>query len=514
MLPVRSLPKICVALGLPDPARLEEAAIFCCDRGDCFLELRLDMLANPIEGARSIPRILYRHPDAVIVATCRRRQNGGGFRGSIAQQKAALTAAVEAGAALVDIEIETAEAQPALVEAFAGQALRMISYHNFESTRALKTVLKRLRRFHAELYKIATRASRPSDNLKLLSLAGENPPIVLAAMSEGGAMTRLLALSRGSPFTFAAPDAPPPAKGRGRKTPPPAAPTAPGQFTASTLRRLYRVRRLKPDTAVYGILAKPVGHSMSPALHNRAFQAKRINAVYLPFQVDPGRLADFFKCAAELPIAGFSVTIPHKQSVMRRLEGVDLPARGIGAVNTVFRKRGKLWGTNTDAVGVTAPLAAKVRLNRSRVLVAGAGGAARAAVFALKERGAEVVVTGRNPQKVKRLARAADVRAVEFSRLAGDYFDVLVHATPVGMYPKIRGCLFPGRIPADVVFDMVYNPLETALLRHAREQGRETISGLEMFLEQAAAQFQIWTRAEAPRELMRNAVLERLTVKK
>ena len=509
MISVRSLPKICVALGLPDSSRLEEAAIASCDRGNRFLEFRLDMLADPMKGAKLIPRILYRHPDAVILATCRRKPNGGEFGGSVARQTAVLAASVAAGAAVVDIEIETVEAQPAVVEEFHGKALRMISYHNFECTRALRTTLKRLRKFPVELYKIAAHTSRPSDNLKLLSLAGGDSPLVFVAMSEAGAMTRLLALSRGSVFTFAAPDALAPRNGRPGEILQ-AAPTAPGQFSASTLRQLYRVQQRTPDTAVYGIIAKPVGHSMSPALHNRAFQANRIDAVYLPFLVEPGAIGDFFKCVAELPIAGLSVTIPHKQKVMRRLDGVDLPARNIGAVNTVFRKRGKLWGTNTDAVGVTAPLAKKVRLNRSRVLVVGNGGAARAAVFALKDRGAEVVITGRNPLKVKRLARAVDAPLIEFSKLGGDYFDVLVHATPVGMYPKSNGNLFPGRIPADVVFDMVYNPLETALLKHARDEGRAVIGGLEMFVEQAAAQFQLWTGTEAPRALMRNAVLERL----
>ncbi len=512
MVSLRSLPKICVALGLPEPAQLEQAAIASCDRGNSFLELRLDMLAEPLRGARLIPMILCRNPDAVILATCRRKQNGGEFRGSIARQKAVLEASVGAGAALVDIEIETAEEQPAVAAAFRGRALRMISHHNFERARALKTTVKRLRKVPAELYKIAAHVARPSDNLKLLALAGIDSPLVFVSMGEAGAMTRLLALSRGSVFTFAAPDAMPPRNGRPGK-PLQAAPTAPGQFCASTLRQLYRVQQRTPDTAVYGIIAKPVGHSMSPALHNRAFKANRIDAVYLPFLVEPGYIGDFFKCVAEVPIAGFSVTIPHKQRIMRRLDCIDLQARGIGAVNTVFRKRGKLCGTNTDAVGVTAPLAKKVRLNRSRVLVVGNGGAARAAVFALKERGAEVVLTGRNALKVRRLARTADVTSIEFAKLDGDYFDVLVQATPVGMHPKSNGNLFPGRIPADVVFDMVYNPLETALLKHAKDEGRATIGGLEMFIEQAAAQFQLWTGVEAPRALMRSAVLERLTVK-
>jgi 3-dehydroquinate dehydratase/shikimate dehydrogenase len=509
MISVRSLPKICVALGVPEPAQLEKIAVATCDHGDSFLELRLDMLGDPTAGVRVIPKILRRHPDAIILATCRRRQNGGEFRGSIARQMAVLAAAVDAGAALVDVELETVESTPAALESFQGKALRVLSYHNFDRTPALKVVVRRLRKFPAEIYKIATHASRQSDNLKLLALLTEDAPLVLLGMSEAGTTTRLLAPSKGAVFTFAAPDAIANQVGKAGKALS-AAPTAPGQFTASTLRQLYRVQRRSRDTAIYGLIAKPIGHSMSPALHNRAFKTKRIDAIYLPFLVEPGHIRDFFKCVAELPIAGLSVTIPHKQKVMRYLDYVDPLACGIGAVNTIYRKRGKLCGTNTDAIGVTAPLAKKLKLNRSRVLVVGNGGAARAAVFALKDQGSEVVVTGRNPERVKRLARAAGVSAIEFAKLDGDYFDVLIQTTPVGLYPKPDGNLFPRRIPADVVFDMVYNPLETALLKHAKEEGRTVISGLEMFVEQAAAQFQIWTGTEAPRTVMRNAVLERL----
>ncbi len=509
MLSVRSLPKICVALGLPDPGQLEKIAVATCDHGDCFVELRLDMLGDAAEGVKVIPKVLRRHPDAVILATCRRKQNGGEFRGSIARQMVVLRAAVEVGAALVDVEIETAECMPATLEGFQGKALRVLSYHNFERTPPLKSVFRRLEKFPAEIYKIATFASRPSDNLKLLSLSGVDTDVVVLGTGEVGTTTRLLAPSRGSVFTFAAPDEFTAPSGRAGKVLT-APPTAPGQFTASTLRQLYRVQRRNRDTSIYGLMAKPIGHSMSPALHNRAFKTKRINGIYLPFLIEPGYMGDFFKCVDELPISGLSVTIPHKQKVMRYLDGIDPIARGIGAVNTVYRKRGKLWGTNTDAIGVTAPLAKKVKLNRARILVVGNGGAARAAVFALKDQGSEVVVSGRNSNHAKRLARAAGVSSIEFENLDRDYFDVLVNATPVGMFPKSKGNLFPARIPADVVFDMVYNPLDTALLKHAKEEGRTVISGFEMLLEQAARQFQIWTGSEAPRTVMRNAVLERL----
>jgi 3-dehydroquinate dehydratase / shikimate dehydrogenase len=218
--------------------------------------------------------------------------------------------------------------------------------------------------------------------------------------------------------------------------------------------------------------------------------------------------ADFFSVVEELPIAGFSVTIPHKQRVMRHLNSIDALARRIGAVNTVFRRHGKLCGTNTDALGVTGPLEKRMHLAKAKALVVGNGGAARGAIFALLDKGAEVTLTGRNLQRVRSLARACGIEAMDREKLERHHFDVLVHATPLGMHPRTGESFFDGPIPADMVFDMVYNPLETTLLRNAREQGKETIAGLEMFLTQAAAQFEIWTGERAPQAAMKNAVLE------
>jgi 3-dehydroquinate dehydratase/shikimate dehydrogenase len=216
------------------------------------------------------------------------------------------------------------------------------------------------------------------------------------------------------------------------------------------------------------------------------------------------------KLVRELPLMGFSVTIPHKQRIMRFLSAVDPAARRIGAVNTVYRRHGRLHGANTDVAGVLGPLRKCLKLKGKKVLIAGNGGAARSAAFALADEGSQVFLTGRNAARVRALARACGGVAVDGAQLAGRYFDVLIHATPLGMYPNVNGCFFPEKIPADVVFDMVYNPLDTVLLRNARRAGKKAICGLEMFLEQAAAQFEMWTGMAPPRLAMEAAAREAL----
>ena len=507
MIKLSALPRICVALGCGESAELQRLALNACESGEDFLEIRLDMLDGAESGIRVIRRVMRRYPGTVIIATCRRTPNGGEFRGGMGEQAEVLGQALSAGAALLDVEIETAEAAPRIVERFRESVRVIVSCHDFEKTPALGPVLARLKKIPADIYKISTTVRRPSDNVRIIKLASgnEETPLVILGMGEAGAPSRILGPARGSLFGFGAPDVRASAK-RGRTAAP--QPTAPGQITASEMRGRYQVQKRKFQ--VYGVIACPIGHSMSPALHNRAFQSKRVDAVYLPFMVQPAHLADFFRFARELPVAGFSVTIPHKQGVLRHLHSVDRLARRIGAVNTVYRRGGKLCGTNTDAIGVTAPLEKRLPLKKATVLIAGNGGAARSAILAAKDKGARVTVTGRNPRRVRALARACGVEPAGREKLAGRHFDILIHATPLGMSPNINGCFFSGDIPADLVFDMVYNPLETLLLKKARSAGKQTISGLEMFLEQAAAQFEIWTGQTAPRTVMKKSVLQAL----
>jgi 3-dehydroquinate dehydratase / shikimate dehydrogenase len=468
------------------------------EAGEGFLEFRLDFLDKPHRGAEAISVFLERHPECMVLATCRRHQNHGKFNGSIEEQLAILDLAVRSGAQAVDIEIETAEAARERLTQFRGRVQVILSYHNYEATPPMDTIVNRMMKMPADAYKIVTTARKPSDNVRVLAAAKALPKerMVVLAMGELGFPTRVLSPVFGGAYTYAAPMC---ADG-----------TAAGQVSARYLRHLYRVEKLKKSAKIYGVIADPVRHSISPTVHNRAFQARRVDAVYLPFLVSPACLRDFFAMAERLPLAGFSVTIPHKQKIIRYLDFVDPLARRIGAVNTVWRKAGKWRGTNTDAAGVTAPLARLMRLQNASVLIVGNGGAARGAAYALGEAGSKISLVGRNPDRVRALAKVTGAEALSREQLNGRKFDALVHATPLGMFPHANECFFDGNIPGEVVLDMVYNPMETMLLRRAREQGRTVVPGLEMFIEQAVRQFEIWTGETAPRAIMQKAAAEAL----
>lgn len=485
-------------MGFPDAEKLLDHARREVEAGESFFEFRLDYIADPEQGVEAIRRFVAMHPESTILATCRRHQNQGRFNGSIEEQIRILDDAVRAGARAVDVEIESAENVAAKLDQFRGRALLVLSYHNYEGTPALDNVFRRMSRIGADAYKLVTTARKPSDNYRVLALAKSNPrvPFVMLAMGEAGLATRVLGTSCGALYTYAAPNC---AEG-----------TAAGQVSARQLRHLYRVEKLSRTAKIYGVIADPVRHSISPAVQNRAFQARRIDAVYLPFLVRAQQLKDFFLLGDQLPVAGFSVTIPHKQKVLRYLDIIDPLSRRIGAVNTVWKKAGKWRGTNTDADAVTVSLARHVRLARSTVLLAGNGGAARSAAFALADAGAKVTLVGRNADRVRALAKVCGADSLLREQAESRYFDVFLNATPLGMYPKPEESFFEGTIPADVIFDMVYNPLETALLRNAAAQGKTVVRGIEMFLEQAARQFEIWTGESAPRSAMDKAALEAL----
>jgi 3-dehydroquinate dehydratase / shikimate dehydrogenase len=498
MAQTRSFPRICIALGLPDVPTLLEHARREAEAGEIFLEFRLDYLDRPGDGAGAIRTFLEQCPECIVLATCRRHQNHGKFNGSIEEQLALLDRAVDAGAQAVDIEIETAEGAPERLNQFRGRTLVVVSYHNYEATPPMDTVMGRVMRVQADAYKVVTTARKPSDNVRVLSAAKALPKhrMVVLAMGELGFPTRVLSPVFGGAFTYAAPMY---AEG-----------TAAGQVSARQLRHLFHVEKLGKSSKIYGVIADPIRHSISPAVHNRAFQSRRVDAVYLPFLVSPPHLRDFFSLAERLPLAGFSVTIPHKQKIIRYLDVVEPLARRIGAVNTVWRKAGKWRGTNTDAPGVTGPLSRLIRLQSASILVAGNGGAARSAAFALSDAGAKITLVGRNPDRVRALSKVCGAETLLREQIESHRFDAVVHATSLGMYPHVNECFFNGTIPADIVFDIVYNPAETALLRRAREEGKTTIAGLEMFIEQAVRQFEVWTGEAAPRAAMLKAAVEAL----
>ncbi|HWC95449.1 MAG TPA: shikimate dehydrogenase [Candidatus Sulfopaludibacter sp.] len=498
MAQTRSLPRICIALGLPDIPTLLDHARREAEAGEVFLEFRLDFLDQPAKGAAAIRGFLEQFPDCILLATCRRHQNHGKFNGSIEEQLAILDLAIDAGAHAIDIEIETAEVAQERLHAFRSRTQVIVSYHNFEATPPMDTVISRVMKVQADCYKLVTTARKPSDNVRVLAAAKALPKhkLIVLAMGELGFPSRVLSPVFGGVYTYAAPMF--------------SAGTAAGQVSARSLRHLYRVEKLGKSAKIFGVIADPIRHSISPAVHNRAFQSRRMDAVYLPFLVAPACLRDFFSMAAKLPLSGFSVTIPHKQKIIRYLDVVDPLAKRIGAVNTVWRKAGKWRGANTDAAGVTGPLMRLMKLPQSSVLIVGNGGAARGAACALSDAGAKVSLVGRNADRVRALAKVCGAEALGRDQIEQRHFDVVVHATPLGMYPHVNECFFNGNIPADVVFDMVYNPMETLLVQRAREQGKTVIPGLDMFIEQAVRQFEIWTGETAPRSVMLKAAAEAL----
>ncbi|MCW5964279.1 MAG: shikimate dehydrogenase [Bryobacterales bacterium] len=492
------LPKICVALGFPATRQLLDMAEREIESGSRFFEFRLDFLEEPETGIDAIRDLLRRHPEVKLLATCRRHQNHGRFNGSIEEQVSILERAAGAGAIAVDVEIESAETAQQTVDRLRNVTDLIVSYHSYSGTPQLEKLMVRMQRAPADGYKVVTTARKPSDLLRLLSMVKEKPgvPLILLSMGEIGFPSRVLSVKMGCLYSYAAPNS---AQG-----------TAPGQISSEKMRSVYAAEKLNRDTSIYGLIACPVKHSISPQIHNRALQSRRINGVYVPFLVDTGQLKDFMQVANELPLKGFNVTIPHKQKILRYLDVVDPLARRIGAVNTVWKKAGKWRGTTTDVAGTLRPLKDKVKLRGARILIAGSGGAARTAAFALGDAGAQVFLTGRNLDKVRALAKLVNGRSLAHDEAERQYFDVLVHATPLGMYPYPEGIYFPDKIPADVVFDMVYNPRQTLLLQRAAEQGKVCMDGLRMLIEQAAEAFTIWTGEEAPRSVMEAAAIRAL----
>jgi 3-dehydroquinate dehydratase/shikimate dehydrogenase len=281
--------------------------------------------------------------------------------------------------------------------------------------------------------------------------------------------------------------------------------TAPGQVSARDLRSIYRIEQVDAATRVYGVAGDPIEHSLSPVIMNTALRRENVNGVYVALHAKS--LKDLIHCVREIPLHGLSVTMPYKQAMLEYLDNTDAHTAKIGACNTVVRgQEGKLFGFNTDIAGVLRPLEQRVTIEGAKVLVLGAGGAARAAVFGLKERGADVSIMNRTADKAQKLARQAKARVIKRADLRKSSFDVIINATPVGM-GSTRDCpLKDEEIRAKVVFDMVYDPVETHLLQVARAKGIAVIPGVEMFVHQAARQFEIWTGKPAPAGDMLRAV--------
>ncbi len=484
------LPRVCVAIAAPTAAELlakTEAA----SRDNPFVELRLDYIPRPGLAFSKIQEFTETHPHVSVIATCRRSAAGGKFKGSISSQIDILNKAADAGCQLVDIEVQSASRlKPAQLTKLRSKAALVLSFHDFRGTQKLDETLKKMSAYPADFYKVVGTAASLYDNvmmMKFLEKHQDTHNLVGLCMGEQGIISRVVGVRAGSAFTFASISS-------NEKT-------APGQITAQELRSIYRIEQVDAATKVYGVAGDPVSHSLSPAIMNAAMRRENVNGVFL--RLHTKSLKDLLACVKEIPIQGLSVTMPHKQAILKYLDNTDPQTAKIGACNTVVRSQdGKLYGFNTDSAGVVTPLEQRIPLQDSRILVLGAGGAARAAVFGLKERGAEVFVLNRNAEAGQKLARQAKARTVKRANLKKLDFDVIINATPVGMGNTRESPLSADEIRAKFVFDMVYDPAETRLLKLARERGAEGIPGSVMFVHQAARQFEIFTGKPAPREDM------------
>lgn len=464
---------LCVSL---TPRRVEEVFGWDPDGADC-LEVRLDHLGEPASAAQ----VRWDRLPVPVIATCRRVQAGGEFRGTEEEELRILEQAAGNGARWVDLDYR-------LARPVAGAGV-IASFHDFSGTPpGLDRLAEEVCSRPGVAAKIAVHTPTWSDVSRLLALTGREwpKPLIAVGMGETGQMTRVIGPSRGSALTYAS-------ASPGREA-------APGQLSASELIGIYRFRSIGPSTRLLGIVGKPVGHSASPELHNRAMEAAGLDFVYLRFPVDS--LEDFFGSARAIGIVGFSVTIPHKVAILPFLDRISPEAQAVGAVNTVTRRDGEWVGDNTDVFGIRASLG-DLDLAGLRVVVLGTGGAARAAVAALADAKSITLLSRSRDTGTLDWARRVEVdRADRYERHPAD---LLINATPVGMYPNVSASPVSGPILADVVFDMVYNPERTLLLRQAESQGKRTISGRTMFLAQAARQFELWTGRPASPNLFSGA---------
>ncbi|MCE9589472.1 MAG: shikimate dehydrogenase [Planctomycetes bacterium] len=523
------------------------AAARAAEAGADLVEFRIDLFAD--NAARVIE--LVNRSALPCIITCRPTWEGGQYDGDEQARISLLehvglgeTGGASGGRRPAYIDVELAAYQSSanlrqkigLVVDHPGQVRPtdtglILSSHDFKTRPA--DLYQRIEAMVAapacRIVKVAWKARSLRDNLEAFDiLRQKHKPAIALCMGEEGLASRVLAKKFGAFLTFAALDA-----GSG---------TAPGQPTVDQLKRLYRWDRIGPATRVYGVIGHPVGHSMSPAVHNAGFDAAGHDGVYLPMPIPPEY--EHFKATVGswvdtegLHFRGASVTIPHKENLIRFVKDrggmIEPLCESIGAANTLHvRDDGSLLAFNTDFAAALDAVCDAIRINRGdlrgkRVAVIGAGGAARAVVAGFASYGATVVIYNRTMEKAQALAAQFDgknvraafgggkVVAARLDKLCDSCCEIFINCTPIGMYPNINETPIPVTEmkswgPETVVFDTIYNPIETRLLREAKAAGCVTVSGVDMFVYQAKEQFWEWTHAEAPLEVFRAVLAKKL----
>ena len=498
---------ICVPVRVHRPEELIGAIDVAARNGD-LVEVRADYLPEPV-AALSIVRDLRDELQSRIIITLRTPGQGGQLPHSEEVRRAFWSGAGRLPNVLFDVEFDLLQKQSEL----SFDLSRVIcSHHDFTRVpEDLDEIYERMTATQARIIKIAGHADDATDCIPIFKLLKhakqERRELIAIAMGQFGVLTRVLGPSRGSFLTYGSQD------DQSR--------TAPGQITAGELRNLYRIDSVDAKTQITGLIGNPVGHSISPHLHNAAFAEAKLNAIFIPIEVND--VAAFLRRMVrpssreiEWNLRGLSVTAPHKSRVISHLDWIDEATREIGAVNTIVIEGDELHGYNTDAIGFIAPLKRRQQsLADLSCAVIGAGGAARAVVWALKANGVVVTMFARDEAKSETLAQQFGVKWAALSNARFRDFGMVVNATPLGTHGKAEQ-----ETPAThdqlrgvrLAYDLVYNPSETRFLSEARAAGCETIGGLEMLIAQGTEQFKLWTGKQPNVDLMRAAAIGRLGI--
>jgi 3-dehydroquinate dehydratase/shikimate dehydrogenase len=427
-------------------------------RLDLFIKLDLVSVREWIEGRP-------------VILTLRSKAHGGRFEGSESEREEKIRELLELRPKWFDLEWDMREEFLEEVREKYRETQVILSFHDFEKTpRDLESVLQRMRRQGAYHYKIAAMALSTNDALRMCLFGKRHPDVSVICMGERGAFGRVLGPVMGNRVNYA----------RGQEE------VAPGQLSVEELKKIYGYSKLNSETRVYGLVGEEVERSCGHIHHNRVFRERAVNAVYVKMAVRKEELREFFVLVREMGVEGLSVTMPFKEAVIPFLDEVGEKPRKMGAVNTIVRREGRLVGMNTDGDGALDPLEKWGRVAGKRVVILGAGGAARAIAFEAHTRGAEVWVLGRTMERAKEVGEAVGCRAGHLSEIPTDY-DILINATPARM-PIEKELMVPGR----VVMDIVSSPKETEFLLAAKERGCQVVYGEEMFVAQAKAQTALW----------------------
>ncbi len=464
------------------------------EQGAKLVELRVDFIGRSID----LKRLIGERPTPVLM-TARRREDGGRWMKSEEERQMFLRSVIAAGVEYVDLEDDIADQIPRY-----GKTKRVISHHNMESTPDnLEELHERMSKLDPDIVKIATMATSFRDNVRMMNLVkNAKIPTIGICMGEIGVITRVMANRLGSPFTYA--------------TFSEDKAIAPGQLNWKEMSSLYAYDTIDEHTKLFGVVADPVAHSYSPLIHNKAFKKIGLNARYLPFRVAKSDLPAFMDSIDELGIHGISITIPHKSAAMDYCTQVEASASGIGAINTMVTSDGNRIGYNTDYRAAMDCIMEAFKLDPEvkhsmhgiTALVLGAGGVTRAIAWGLKQRGAEVTVSSRTEDRARSLAGELGCRYVLWDDRYDNKYRLLINGTPVGMHPDVDTSPYMESAlnPLMVVFDTVYNPENTMLVKYARRQQARVITGVDMFVRQAAYQFKLFTGREAPSGLMRETI--------